>query len=225
MEFLSSPKNYNECLARLNIATFFTTLSFFVVLRIFELVPQIEIPSKLIPPMKDYKELIEWILSFGIVPLFAAGIAFFASHFFELHNKVADFLRIKIFWSERFIIQPLKRRAQVTVTLNPDNRKKIMNELYYPGTKKIDEHHVHLFWRYATYFWILFEHIIVVFITAVILSIFSWSHGVAYLWLYFFLMAVLAGLHFFFIVGSKSTKQADEISDNEVVDFFNNLKE
>ena len=220
MSLFSSPKNYNECLAKLNQATFITTLVFFILLRFFGLVPQVIIPGDLVPPIQGYKELIEWMLSFGVVPLTAACLGLFFSYTFELHNKVAWLIGLRPFWSRHFILRPLKKRAQSLVPLTPENAKLIMNELYYPGIKKIDEHYVHLFWRYATQFWIMIEHLTIVFVTALILSVLKWGTGAAYLWFYFILLAAIATLHLFFVAGPRSTEQALNISSQEVDEFF-----
>jgi hypothetical protein len=218
----NSPKNYNELLPKLNRITFISTFAFFIVLRMFNLVPLVAFGKDVIPPLKDYKEMIEWILSFGIIPLVAALIALFFSTAFEIHNKVARLLKIRFFWDKYFIVKPLVAKAKVDMKITPSTVKHIMNELYYPQVKKIDQHYVELFWRYALPFWILFEHAIVVFITAVILSIVNANIRILFLWGYFLCITLLAALQLVFVTAEKSTDQANQIPMDTVNEFFKN---
>lgn len=215
-----SPKNYNELLPKLNLATFITTLVFFILLRFYNLVPFIEFNKALIPPLKDHKEFIVWILSFGAIPLIAALIALFFSSSFEMHNKVAKLLRVRFLWDKFFIAKPLAKKAAVDVQLTPCVVKKIMNELYYPEVKNIDQHYVELFWRYALWFWIFFEHAIVVFVAAVILSIVHTNAMVFLLWGYLAIVVLVAALQLVFVTAQKSTDQANQLSANVVDEFF-----
>jgi hypothetical protein len=220
MYFIDGPKNYEESLAILSITTFITTLLFFLILSFSELIPQVEIPERLIPPIDERKELIQWLLSFGAIPLIAAVLALVASYTFELHNKISWWIGVRPFWSKSFILIPLKKRARSSVALTSKNAKLIMDRLYYPGIKNIDQLHVHLFWRHASQFWMLFEHLIIVFFTALFLSAFLWKSSVAFLWLYFILLFVLTAWHLFSISGPRSRKQAMEIPSESVDEFF-----
>lgn len=215
-----SPKNYNELLPKLNLATFITTLVFFILLRFFNLVPLIEFNKILIPPLEEHKELIEWILSFGVIPVIAAFTALFFSSSFEMHNKVAKLLRVRFLWDKFFIAKPLAKKAAVEVQMTPCVVKKIMNELYYPEVKHIDQHYVELFWRYALWFWILFEHAIVAFVAAVILSIVHANAMVLVLWGYLACVVLVTALQLVFVTAQKSTDQANQLSANVVGKFF-----
>lgn len=219
----NSPKNYNELLPKLNRSTFLTTFLFFILLRLFNIVPFVGIANNLIPPLKDYKELIQWLLSFGVIPLVAAFIALFLSNAFEIHNKVAKLLRIRYLWDKYFIVKPLTIRAKTEPKLTPSRVKQIMNELYYPQVKKIDQHYVELFWRYALPFWVIFEHAIIVFVTAVILTLTNFGNArVWLLWAYLLCVASIAALQLVFVTAQKSTDQANQISEAAVSDFFQN---
>lgn len=217
-----SPKNYNELLPKLNRATFFITFVFFILLRIFNFVPFVEFKKDLIPPLKDYKEIIDWIFSFGVIPLIAAFMALFLSSFFEMHNKVTKLLGIRFFWDKYFIVKPLAKRANSEMELTTSTVKKIMNELYYPQVKNIDQHYVELFWRYALPFWILFEHVIVVLITAVVLSIVHANAMVLFIWGYLVCVIIVTALQLIFVTGPKSTDQANQISVDVVCEYFKN---
>jgi hypothetical protein len=222
MSLLDSPKNYNELLPRLNGATFLTTLALFIMLRIFNLVPYVQFNKALVPQLQKYKELIEWIVSSGVIPLIAAFVAFILSYVFEMHYKIAKLLLVRFFWDKYFIARPLAKRAKSEISLTSINVKRIMNELYYPKVKEIDQHYVQLFWRYALPFWILFEHALVVFATAIILSIVNRNASILGLWEYFVCIVIVTVLQLLLVTAPKSTDQADQLPTDTVNDFFNN---
>jgi hypothetical protein len=215
-----SPENYNELLPKLNVFTFFTTLIFFLLLRYFKLIPNIEIDKTLIPPIEKSKAIIEWLLSFGVIPIGAAFLALFFSSSFEMHNKISKKLKIRYFWEKKFIIQPLIARSGYKIHLTKDNIKKIMNDFYYQEVKKIDQHYVKLFWRYALPFWVLFEHTIIVFVVSVIMTIIKINFAVLYLWIYFIILLILTALQLIFVTAQKSTDQVNQIPKREIAKYF-----
>jgi len=216
-----SPKNYNELLPKLNKDTFLSTLAFFIVLRLLNLVPYIEFNKILIPQLKEYKEFIEWLVSFGVMPLIAAFVALFFSYYFEMHNKISKILKIRFLWDKYFIVKPLTKKASSNVELTQSVVMKVMNELYYPEVKKIDQHYVQLFWRYALPFWILFEHAIIVFVTALVLTIMNRNISILQLWGYFIFVVIVTTLQLILVTGQKSTDQADQLPSVTVIKFFN----
>lgn len=217
---MASPENYNQMLSKLGKWTFFTTLFFLIALRFFELVPKIEVDEELIPPIKDRQQLIEWCLSFGAIPFLGAGVAWLLSSLFEVHNKLSKILLLRFLWDKLFIVRPMLKKVGVNQNLNRGRVKEIMAGLYYPEVKKIDQHYVHIFWRYALQFWVLFEHLLVVMATVIILWIISGSLPHGGLILYFLAVFFVATLHWLFVVSNKSQDQADQIPDHKIRSFL-----
>ena len=139
---IKSATTYNEMLGKLNKATFFSTLFFLIALRYLDFIPLIKVDQSLIPPLKDYKEIIEWSISFGIVPLFGAIIAWFLSHTFEVHNLLSRVLFLRHVWDKYFIVRTMLNRSYSKRSLKELNISEAMNELYYPEVKNIDQHYV-----------------------------------------------------------------------------------
>lgn len=217
---IKSPNNYNEMLEGLNKGTFFTTLIFFFVLRYVETIPKIIIPESLIPPVKDYKELMDWVVSFGAIPLAAALLATFLSSFFEIHNKISRLLGTRYIWDKFFIITPMLKSANINKQLNRAEIKLAMNKLYYPEAKKIDQHYVQLFWRYAMFFWIFFEHIFVVLTTICALEFIDRDKSFTGLWLYLAALSVVTIAQWYFVTVKKSIDQANQIPVKAIKKYF-----
>ncbi len=219
---IKSPTNYNEMLGKLNKSTFFTTLIFMVVLRVFDYLPLIKVPPSLIPPIKDNKEFIDWALSFGILPLCMAGVAFFLSHSFEIHNKLAKLFQIRYIWDKYFIVKPLAEIAKSDIEINREIVKKVMHELYYPQVKGIDQHYVTLFWRYAQTFWVIFEHFFVVLVFLLVSKLLFPSNSLKYIFIYAAFIAFLGLIQFVFVTAPKSKVQANQIPIGIVSKYFMN---
>lgn len=223
MLIISSPGNYNEMLSKLNRATFFSTLLFFILLRCFGYIPNIEINKALIPPANDYKELLEWILSFGVLPIASAFIALLLSHSFEMHNILAKLFGVRYVWDKYFIVNVLAERAGISAKFNRDQVKQVMHSLYYPCIKKIDPHYVNLFWRYALPFWVLFEHLFVVAFTTIALKIIYVEQPLAGLYLYLVVIAFLCLSQWLLVTTKKSKDQAQQIPLQEVKEYFRTI--
>ncbi|MDO6512715.1 hypothetical protein [Neptuniibacter sp. 2_MG-2023] len=219
---MPSPKNYNQMLSKLGKRTFLCTLVFLVALRFFELVPKVEIDSSLAPPVKDHKELIEWLFSFGAIPLIGAGIAWFCSSFFEVHNKLSKIIQLRYLWDRVSIVAPMLKRTGLEQELNRTRVREIMNGLYYPEVQNIDQHYVHIFWRYALQFWVIFEHLLVVLITVIALWVVNRSIPDKGLFIYLGLVFLIAVVHWFFVVTNKSKDQSDQIPSQSIRSFFKN---
>lgn len=217
---MPSPENYNQMLSKLGKWTFLCTLFFLVALRFFELVPKVEIDSSLAPPIKDSKELIEWLFSFGAIPLIGAVIAWLCSSTFEAHNKLSKIILLRYLWDRLFIVSPMLKRTELIQELNRTRVKEIMNGLYYPQIKNIDQHYVHIFWRYALQFWVIFEHLLVVLITAITLWIVNRSIPDKGLLIYLALVFFVAVTHWLFVVTNKSKDQSDQIPSQAILSFF-----
>ncbi|MBJ7554352.1 hypothetical protein [Marinomonas spartinae] len=217
---MPSPENYNQMLSKLGKWTFLCTLVFLIALRFFELVPKVEIDRSLAPPIKDYKELIEWLFSFGAIPLIGAVIAWLCSSIFEVHNKLSKIILLRYLWDRLFIVAPMLKRTGLSQKLNRARVKEIMNGLYYPEVKNIDQHYVHIFWRYALQFWIVFEHFLVVLITVITLWAVNRSIPDKGLLIYLALVFFIAVVHWLFVVTNKSKDQSDQISSQTIRSFF-----
>lgn len=217
---IKSPNNYNEMLEGLNKGTLITTFIFFVVLRYFEIIPKIIIPESLIPPLKDYKELLDWAASFGALPLAAALLTAFFSSFFEAHNKISKLLGIRYAWDKFFIIKPLLKNAKINKNLSRAEIKLAMSNFYYPEAKKIDQHYVQLFWRYAMFFWVFFEHFFVVLVTSSALEFIYREKSFTALWVYLLVLFSVTLTQWLFVTVQKSKNQAKQIPIEAVKEYF-----
>lgn len=217
---MAAPENYNQMLSKLGRWTFLTTLCFLIALRYFELVPKIEVDSSLVPPIKDHQELIEWCLSFGAIPLFGAFIAWLCSSIFEVHNKLSKVILLRYLWDRFFIVKPMLKRTGISQKLNRSRVKEIMAGLYYPEVKNIDQHYVHVFWRYALQFWVIIEHLLVILITTIALWVANQSMPHSGLFIYLGVVFLIAILHWSFVVTNKSKDQADQIPGPSIRSFF-----
>ena len=219
---MSSPENYNEMLSKLGKMTFLTTLVFLIGLRLLDIIPKIEVDDALIPPVKDYKELIEWLLSFGAIPLVGAFLAWMLSTLFEVHNKISKITRLRYVWDRYFIVAPMLSRKGISGQLSQKRVRDIMVGLYYPEVKNIDQHYVHIFWRYALQFWIIFEHFLVVLLTTLILFITDSTIPTSDLVWYSLVVFIIGFIHWYFVVTPKSKDQADQISGSAIRRFMKN---
>ncbi|WP_460047962.1 hypothetical protein [Sessilibacter sp. MAH2] len=180
----------------------------------------VKIDGKLIPPIKDYKELIEWMLSFGVIPFGGALLAFFLSSVFEVHNKISKVIQLRYLWDKYFIVVPMLKRIGPTPQLSREKVREIMTGLYYPEVKNIDQHYIHVFWRYALQFWGMFEHFIVVLVVTITLYIGNGSLPSDKLLWYCVLVFIVTVLHWFFVTTNKSTDQAKQIPETAIRAFM-----
>lgn len=104
--------------------------------------------------------------------------------------------------------------------INRSKVKEIMSGLYYPEVKNIDQHYVHVFWRYALQFWVLFEHLLVVMATVIILWIINGSLPHGGLLLYLLVVFFVAAFHWFSVVTNKSQDQANQIPEHKIRSFL-----
>ncbi|WP_158774460.1 hypothetical protein [Cobetia sp. L2A1] len=212
--------SYTEMLGKLCKWTFVTTLLYLIILQYNGFLPYIEIDDALIPPLEGYRDLIEWIVSFGMMPLLGALMAFFLSTFFEAHDKIAKAIKLRYLWEKDFIVKPMLDRVGSDLPLNQKRVREIMAGLYYPEVKNIDPHHVHVFWRYALLFWVLFEHLCVVIIS--LLPIIILTDKSAYLIMsYAIIVFILSAAHWYFVVVKKSKAQARQIPEAIIITYLN----
>ena len=209
-------------LSRLNWSTAIGTFVFVAIITRLNFIPQISVDQDFVPPIKDYKDLLDWARSFGLTAFVTAAAAFILSLGFEMHNIVSKAIKLRFLWDKYFIVRPLWKLSGSNVPLNRDTVRTVMSQFYYESTKKIDQHYVEIFWRYALVFWILFEHLIVVMISMVILAILKTPH----LWkllIYLLIIFISTGLQFFLVTAKKTTDQVRQIPTNEVRNFFRTL--
>ncbi|MGA8611209.1 MAG: hypothetical protein WB760_05760, partial [Xanthobacteraceae bacterium] len=155
-----APKSYREMLNNLNWSTAITTFVYVAVITKLGFTRQLAVDQSLVPPIKDYKDLLDWATgSFGLIPILAAGVAFLLSWAFEIHNVVSKAIQVRYLWDKYLVAKPLRGIAGSQVPLRRATVRRVMNEFYYPQLKLLDQHYVELFWRYALVFWILFEHL------------------------------------------------------------------
>lgn len=225
------PKNYNEMLPKLHRATFFTTLLFFIFLVSFNYIPLITLPDKYIPPIKDHEESIKWALSFGVLPVVAAFIAWIISGALDLHNNAAKFLKVRYLWDQYLIIKPLARIANITRKLNKEESHKVMSKLYYPEVIELrDKHYIELFWNKVYYFWVFFEHAVIASCALIIitllksLNVFQVKSPLSYLLIWVFVSISIVFIIFFASVKQRTDSQVRQISEKKIKDFFKNQK-
>lgn len=221
LKFITEPpKSYTELISKLSVATFFTTFLFYGALFYSGYIPLVTINTDKINIPSEFSAWINWVLSFGVIPALAALLAFILSAFLELHNQAAKFLRIRYFWDKYFICIPLLNRAGLSEQLTQKRVKEIMYELYYPSLKDIDDHYTLVFWRYAHFFWILFEHTLVVLITFVFLVIKGSSNSLTPIFWYLVILILSLSLQLVLVTGRKSTDQAKQISQQSINNYF-----
>ncbi|MEQ5399411.1 hypothetical protein AB7281_04190 [Providencia rettgeri] len=224
---LEPPKSYNELLPMLHKATFITTLIFYLSLVIFGYIPLVGINAKYIPPIKDYEEIIKWVLTFGVLPVAFSIFWSVISGALDLHNNIAKIIKVRYVWDNQYIIKPLAKIAGVTRKLNKDESYNVLSKLYYPEVKEIkDKHYVELFWNKVYYFWVFFEHTVIAFITASIISIskffclFVITGSLLYLWVWILFLIMFNFLIFIASVKPRTESQVRQIPENKVKDFF-----
>lgn len=216
------PKNYRELLPQLSAATALTTLAFVIVLVITGFVPKITVDKVLAPPIKDHEDQLNWVLSFGVVPLISAIAGWVLSRALEMHNNLAKLFQLRFYWNKHFIVKPLRDAVGSDVQLNRATVRKVMNEFYYRATQGIDKHYVEVFWHYALPFWIIFEHAIIVAISIVILWWLKAPHVTnLLLWLAF--VVVFGAIQFFTVTSRKSLDQVRQIPIPDIKAFFKTL--
>lgn len=217
---IKSPTTYNEMLGKLGSITFFSTLCFCVILRATGLIPLVEVDESLIPPIKQHKEIIEWGLSFGIVPFALACVTWFLSSGFEIHNKLAKVTKLRYFWDKYYIVKVMLERSSSDKKINDISVRDTMYELYYPEVKNIDQHYVHTFWRYALIFWSLFEHLFFATVLTLILLVAYPEKDISSLWYYLLTVSILTFAQFLGVTVQKSKDQAKQINIERINTYF-----
>src|ERR1700730_2696008 len=102
-----APKTYREMLSRLNWSTAISTFVFVAIITRLNFIPQISVDQGFVPPIKDYKDLLDWARSFGLIAFVAAAAAFILSWGFEMHNMVSKAIKLRFLWDKYFIVRPL----------------------------------------------------------------------------------------------------------------------
>ncbi|MDR2290256.1 MAG: hypothetical protein LBE87_13915 [Serratia marcescens] len=225
---LEPPKSYNEMLPMLHKATFITTLIFYLLLVIYGYIPLVGINAKYIPPIKDYEEFIKWILTFGILPIAFSIFWSVISGALDLHNNVAKVIGLRKAWDNYLIIKPMAKIANINRKLTSIESYNIMSKLYYPEVRELkDKHYVELFWNKVYYFWVFFEHTVIAFITALVISfakltnLFTVTGGLVNIWLWVFFLAVFNFLVFIASVKPRTESQVRQIPESKIKKFFN----
>lgn len=226
-EMLVPPKSYNEMLPMLHKATFFTTFIFYLSLVIYGYIPLVGINAQYIPPIKDYEEFIKWILTFGLLPIASSIFWSVISGALDLHNNVAKLIGVRKLWDSHLIIRPLTKTANITRKLTKDESYKVMSRLYYPEVKELkDKHYVELFWNKVYYFWVFFEHTVIAFITAILISfskstnLFSITGSIINLWLWVIFLVIFNFLIFILSVKPRTESQVRQIPEEKIKKFF-----
>lgn len=221
---MNPPKNYNEMLSHLGKLTFLTTLIFLIVLKMFDVIPMIEVDKSQFPDTKESPFIVavifDYVLSFGAFPIIGSACVWLLSSLFELHNKLSKLLLIRYVWEKYFIVRPMLKRVGANTKVNRTDVKKIMRGLYYPKIKEIDEHYIHVFWRYALQFWVIFEHFFVVSVTLIILPFWADKSLPSILIYYWIFIGTVMCLHWLFVVTPKSKDQADQIPEKDIRSFM-----
>ncbi|MBL0875787.1 hypothetical protein HLB02_20615 [Serratia nevei] len=212
----------------LHKATFITTLIFYLLLVIYGYIPLVGINAKYIPPIKDYEEFIKWILTFGILPIAFSIFWSVISGALDLHNNVAKVIGLRKAWDNYLIIKPMAKIANINRKLTSIESYNIMSKLYYPEVRELkDKHYVELFWNKVYYFWVFFEHTVIAFITALVISfakltnLFTVTGGLVNIWLWVFFLAVFNFLVFIASVKPRTESQVRQIPESKIKKFFN----
>lgn len=221
------PKNYNEMLTKLHKSTFVTSFLFYLLLVIKGYLPIVSVSAEHVPPIKDYEETIKWVLTFGVLPIGLALLWAILSGALDLHNNIAKIIKIRYLWDEFLIIRPLKEIAGVSRKLTKEESYTVMSKLYYSEVRSLaDKHYIELFWNKVFYFWVLFEHAIVVFFTAMVISLlkkggfFPVTGSLSYLWLWVSIVVIFSIIVFVVSVKPRTESQVRQISHQKIKDFF-----
>jgi hypothetical protein len=220
---LTSPKSYNEMLPKLNLVTAVSTFAYTFVIAALGYVPRLEMNRGLIPPLEQSSaNLINWALSFGIIPLASALVAYIFSSSFEMHNIVSKLIGLRYLWDRIYIVGPLKKIAGSDTHLNRGKVRRIMSEFFYKELKTVDSHFVEIFWRYALNFWIIFEHAVIVGVSLAILEFFKVPGLRSLLW-YWAAVIAFAAAQFLLVVVRKTGDEIKQIPAERVVAYFKSL--
>lgn len=216
---------YRQMLSRLNVATGIATFLYTAALTYLGMLPYISFARPFSPPsdIPGTKGLVTWAAAFGVIPIMSALGAFLLSRFFEIHNLASKALQIRFIWDKYYIVKPLRDRAQSDISLDRKTVRKVMNEFYYNAVKAIDPHYVQMFWWYALPFWVIFEHVLVVAISIVVLVVIGAPHILLLLG-YLFSLMIAGALHFHFIAAKKSRDEVREIPAGAVDGYFRTLQ-
>ena len=220
---LKSPASYNDLLEQLNKITFCSSFIFFVFMSLFGYLPVIKISPDLLPATEDQGVLLKWVVSFGLVPVTLASIAFLASFSLEAHNVLAKILGLRLYW-DRAITKKALRCSQVERKATRDLVKNFMRDIFYKEVALINQHYVQLFWRYTLSFWAIFEHFFVVLLTIAYLLIFNNDKVDRALFFYLLGLLFLLVFHLFFITLKKSYSQVDQIDKLKLTQYFRGVK-
>lgn len=220
---LKSPASYNDLLEQLNKITFCSSFIFFVFMSLFGYLPVIKISPDLLPATEDQGVLLKWVVSFGLVPITLASIAFLASFSLEAHNILAKFLGLRLYW-DRAITKKALRYSQVERKATRDLIRSFMRDMYYKEVALINQHYVQLFWRYTLSFWAIFEHFFVVLLTIAYLLIFNNDKVDMSLFFYLLGLLLLLLFHLFFITLKKSYSQVHQIDKLKLSQYFRGVK-
>jgi hypothetical protein len=216
---------YRQMLSRLNVATGIGTFLYMAGLTYLGILPHISIARPFSPPadVVETKGLVTWAAAFGVIPITCAFGAFVLSRVFEAHNLVSKVLQIRFIWDKYYIVKPLRDRAQSDISLDRATVRKVMNEFYYKAVKAIDPHYVQMFWWYALPFWVIFEQVLVVAISILVLALIRAPHILPLLG-YLFSLMIAGALHFHFIAAKKSLDEVREIPAGAVEGYFRTLQ-
>lgn len=213
---------YSEMLKKLSICTAIVTFIFLSVLVKLDHLPLIDLKEGAIPSFEIGGIPSELIISFGTIPLLGAVFAWIVSKIFEVYNKVSILFGLRDYWERSYIIKPMLQKVDLDCRLDNDDVKCFMKKLYYPEVNKIDQHYVKVFWNYALYFWILFEHSLAVLVTNVVIVIFFNDRYSLLLLVYAVLVVFLTFVQWRFVVVGKSKAQALEIPNKAIITFMHN---
>jgi hypothetical protein len=219
----TSPKSYNEMLPKLNLVTALSTFGYVFVLAALGYIPKLEMNRGLIPPLEQSTtNLVNWALSFGIIPIASMIVAYIFSSSFEMHNILSKLIGLRYFWDRFFIVGPLREIARSDVHLNRTVVRRVMGEFYYKELKSVDSHFVELFWRYALNFWIFFEHAAIVGVSLAILGLLKGPGLRPLLW-YWAAVIAFAAAQFLLVVVRKTSDEIKQIPSQRVMDYFKSL--
>jgi hypothetical protein len=216
---MAAPQNYNELLSELGKRTACTTLVFLIMLRYFEVIPKITMDSALIPPIKDHQELVNWVVSFGLIPIAGAVFAWLLSSVFEVHNQLSKLIQFRYLWDKAYIAAPLLKKAGKQQVLDRQEVRNILYNFYYKEVKEIDQHYVQVFWRYALHFWVLFEHLLVSIIATVVVGIGSKQCPYELL-IYTGVVFAVTAVHWRFVTVKKTLDQVAQIPEEKIRSYF-----
>lgn len=210
-------KDYDSMLTRLNWTTLIISSIYSIILESYGFLPFKPLSEKIITPIP----IINWFISFGYWPCILIVIMWLLS-VVEFHNKISKIIGLRYIWDKYYIVKPMYSISGMEAQfkfLKRSQVENIMNCFFYKEVKTIEEHYKIIFWRYAVWSWVFFEHTFLIIISLILTVFLFHTFKFSLLW-YFIFVVILTNCHIFFVAASKSTDEVKAIDEDRIKAFL-----